>query len=169
MPFPYFSQFPNFNYDGTILTDITRRVRLVSFMRSQAVGFEKYAVRDKETIEAVSFKFYGDSGYHWLIMLANEILDPYYGWPLSDSELKDFVTMKYGIGQENAIHHYEPSSLSDLPAGTILDESTSEDQRIVITNYEYETDLNEQKRHIRILRKEFVPLIVEELKRKIVT
>ena len=168
MTYRYFAKYPTLAYNDVTLTDVTRRIKLFSLVKNQAVGFEKYHVKENETIEAVSFKFYGDSGYHWIIMLVNDILDPYYGWPLSDSELKDHVTHKYGAGNENATHHYKPSQFSDLPPDTILDESVDPSERTAVTNFEHETEVNEAKRAIRILRKEFIQLVVREFQNKIV-
>ena len=41
-------------------------------------------------------RYYDDPQLVWLIFLANNILDPYYDWPLPQNQFGDFLISKYG-------------------------------------------------------------------------
>jgi hypothetical protein len=56
----------------------------------------EYSVKDGERPEHIAERVYGDPGYHWLILLTNNIIDPYHGWYMSGSALEDYIQKKYG-------------------------------------------------------------------------
>ena len=74
MPNDYFGYFPTVPYetfDGSgkykVVTDIFKRVRAsLQAREDQTVSYE-YEVKDKETAEIVSYKYYGYAQYHWVI------------------------------------------------------------------------------------------------------
>lgn len=49
-------------------------------------------VRPDRIAEAV----YEDSYMSWLVYLSNQIVDPYYDWPLSQYDFDEFIKQKYG-------------------------------------------------------------------------
>ena len=51
---------------------------------------------DGETPEIVADKFYNDSELYWIILMANEMIDPRFDWPLSYVNLLNYVDNKYG-------------------------------------------------------------------------
>lgn len=160
----YFSRFPKLAVNDASLTDITRRIILSRVSKEMIVAYEKHQILDGETPELIAANYYGDPGYHWLILIANDIINPFFDWPLTQNELLDFVTAKYT--DPNAVHHYVASSFStDLPQGTIVDENYPQKQGI--TNFEYEEALNETRREIRVIKKEFLTGLVNEFEQKI--
>ena len=63
--------------------------------------------------EDVAFKWFGDAELHWVILMTNNVTDRYYQWPMShDLQFSEFLTDKYGAGNEDAIHHYEDNKRS---------------------------------------------------------
>jgi hypothetical protein len=56
----------------------------------------EYSIKDGERPEHIAERVYGDPGYHWLILLTNNIIDPYHGWYMSGSALEDYIQKKYG-------------------------------------------------------------------------
>lgn len=63
-----------------------------------------YTVQDNETPEILSHKFYNDSQYHWIFLVMNNIVHPFYDWPMSPQVLDAYVSDKYD--DPNEIHHY---------------------------------------------------------------
>jgi hypothetical protein len=65
-------------------------------------------------------------------------------------------------GRLQAIHHYE-----DTLNNIVIDRETyialPASQRRIVSNLTYEQELNEEKRNIRLLKKEYVPKVVKEL------
>jgi len=116
-------------------------------------------VKDGETPELLAHDFYGDANRHWIILLANDIIDPFYDWVLQDIHLSKYVTKKYGTGNETDPHHYIKDGLivsSTTPGATL------------ITNYEYEVSLNEEKRSIKIVRPIYIEKIESEFETTII-
>lgn len=135
-----------------VVQDIFRRVTLSDELKSNNAFFDQYDIMEGETPEIVSQKFYRESQYHWIIMIANDIVDPRYDWPLTQPNLVDYCKSKYGSNNIYSTHHYEDAQgyevNSDHPSAT------------AISNFEYEDKNNESKRRIKILKGEVVSEIV---------
>ena len=107
----YFSRFPLFVYDVKndgnykLLPDILRRVKARSQVISGRYLFDSYDVKNGERPEDVAFKFYGDAELHWVVLLTNNVTDRFYQWPMTQPQFDEFLTDKYGAGNEDAIHH----------------------------------------------------------------
>jgi len=97
----FFSKFPLITYDinkdgnRKIAVDILKRVAFRQNVSGQMNLFREYAVQEGETPEIVATKFYGSAKLHWIVLLMNEIIDPYYKWPLNSNSLDDYVAKKY--------------------------------------------------------------------------
>lgn len=165
----YFDSLPKIAYPynkqkkQTILPDIFRRAILDKFFKNRAI-LERYYVKDFETPEILAHKLYGRSDYHWILLLANDIIDVQREWPISQEELVTYVNDKYGANNSSSIHHWvlkeDKSVIVDWDAQQELDAKIES-----VTNLDYETDLNEQKRQIIIPPAEEIEKIVETYKR----
>ena len=153
----YFKNFPNITYNGIITTDITIRVRIKEKVKQAVGSWDYYTVRDGETPEQLAYKGYGNSNYHWILMLLNDMVDPIYDWILTQGELDDYITKSYGETADNP-HHY-------MLAGRIVDASTP--SAIVITNREFEDSRNEEKREILVLKPQYLESVLNEFNRLI--
>ena len=97
----YFDRFPLIRYDISkngserLVTDILRRIAFRDRLITQASLFNDYAVKDGETPEMVAERIYGSPSFHWIVLLFNEIIDPYLEWPMSDNQLIDYLDKKY--------------------------------------------------------------------------
>jgi hypothetical protein len=76
---------------------------------NNASAYYLYEIQDGETPDILAERVYGDPGANWMIIYANNILDPQWEWPLDDNTFKDYITDKYGSLSNAAttIHHYE--------------------------------------------------------------
>lgn len=110
----YFKDVPNIYYDFklggvsqlTIVKDITHNIRFRKEILENITLYDEYDIRDGETPEIIAEKIYGNSQYHWIIMLLNERYDYITDFPLSYPELISHTEQRYGTGNTNAIHHY---------------------------------------------------------------
>ena len=96
----YFSKFPNAifnNSDGSIsqVKDLLRRVVFTDESYLQDSNYEPYLIKDNETPDMVAQKFYDDPRLHWIIILYNTLLDPFYSFPLSRTSFETFIAKKY--------------------------------------------------------------------------
>jgi hypothetical protein len=159
----FFKAMPRMSYktDGkTISTkDIFRRVGLDRQINS-TLALEAYYVSDGETPDMLANNFYGSSNYHWVLLLVNDIVNPYEEWPRREAELFDFTESKYGVGNALKDHHYRlkanTSIIVDYDPAKIL---SGEIQ--AVSNYDHELELNQAKRQIFILKKDFLAQFVK--------
>jgi hypothetical protein len=147
----YFDKFRKIYYDFStgkknndlmVVTDITQNVRFRKAIVENVVQWEYYYMKDGETFEMVSEKLYGSPLYHWVLMILNERYDYINDTPMSQPQLDEHVTKKYGYSNINAIHHYEDAE------GNIVNSGVG---TTPISNSLHEDRVNEAKRKIKIL------------------
>jgi hypothetical protein len=159
----YFRRFPLLGYtldsgqNYSIVTDVLKRIVPNQTTKENYALIEEYDIKDGETPEIVAHKFYGVSDYHWIILLINDILDPRFDWPLSDQQLYSYTEAKYGEGNITAAHHYTISETNDIVVD--LDQYPSAH---TVSNFAHESNLNDTKRAIRVLRPEYLQSFISE-------
>lgn len=170
----YFRQFPKIDYDvrgdniNVMMTNLTRRVRFRDFVKLNNVSYDFYDVKDSETPEYIANEFYGDPELHWVVLMANDIVDYYTEWPMSVATFEAYVKEKYT--DPNGIHHYEYSQESGDTS--VLIELPNESATTIpagaasVTNYEYEDRLQAQRRRIRLIQPQFISQIRKEFRNK---
>jgi hypothetical protein len=168
-PYFYFTDFPVINYDidgsgDTIaIRNILKRFAFRTSIRDNSSSYSLWTIRDEDTPEVVAHRLYNSGHLYWVVLLFNQIFDPIFGWPLFDRELYNFCVSKYGIELVNGHHHYEsdtPVADGDLPAGMVVDQRYF--NKSSISNYQYEFRLNEKKRKIRLLKPEYLYVVLRE-------
>lgn len=100
----YFSKFPILQYpvrDGNefrfaFVANLLRRVGLSEDIKGADGAFIEYNIKDGERPEHIAERVYGDPSYHWLVMMTNDIVDPYHGWYKSGNALEKYVQSKHG-------------------------------------------------------------------------
>jgi hypothetical protein len=91
----YFENFPTIEYEGKRVRDITRRNQFVRNVTLNPLLYLPYTVGEGERAEDVANFYYGSTDYTWLVYMANNIMDPYHQWPLSEAEFYDYLIDKY--------------------------------------------------------------------------
>lgn len=172
MAFQYFSKFPQISYDFTqksdatplveLVTDLTTRIDMVISDSDFANMCERYTIKSGELPEHVSNMFYGTPDLAWTIFYINSLTNINEDWPMSDIELNNFASAKYGSANLLNIHHYEK-----LPEGVIMDYQFIVDHYGAqsvnpITNLDHEIFLNEQKRMIYVIKQENIAFFVSK-------
>ena len=180
----YFAKFPYIPYtidsglSFNVVSDILRRIIVNQETKENYALYEEYIVQDGETPESVSFKFYNDPQYHWVILLLNDIIDPRFDWPLTETQLYNYAVSKYGTANISDIKYYTISSTDDtvvdatqeIPLKGVNEFGETFDNgyelafpdAYAVTNIAHESKLNEQKRAIRVLRPKFLNGFVSE-------
>ena len=138
-----------------IVKDITKNIRFRRDILANISLYDEYDIVDGETPEILAEKLYGNPEYHWIIMLANDRYDYRNDWPLTQANLDQYVIDKYGATANN-IHHYENSKGltvdSDYPSA------------VPITNANYEEQLNESKRRIKVISNSIISTVLRNFK-----
>lgn len=158
----YFKDFPNFLYDfkygntlkTSIVSDITRNVRVRKEILSSVTIYDEYDIEDGETPELIAEKIYGDAKYHWVVMLSNDAVDYLTDFPLEEHRLVKVIQDKYT--NINAIHHYENSD------GFVV--NSDDPDAYPVSNNEYERRLNEAKRRIKLVSPKLLNTILKNFK-----
>ena len=176
----YFSRFPLFAYDikndnnYKLLPDILRRVKLRAKIKSGGMLFDKYDVKENEKPEDVAYKWFNDAELHWVILMTNNITDRYYEWPMNQVQFAEFLTDKYGAGNEDGIHHYEVTQDSGRTSGRgpsvyshKVEVNSDTDNASSISNREYEERIQDSKRQIKLLNKSLLGDFIAEFDRLI--
>ena len=157
-----------------LLPDILRRVKQRNAIKSGQFVFDNYDVRDGEKPEDIAYKWFGDAQLHWVILMTNNITDRYYQWPMNQPQFAEFLTDKYGAGNEDAVHHYEvtqdsgrTSSRGPSDYSHKVEVNSDTDNASSISNREYEERDQDSKRQIQLLNKSLLGDFVAEFDRLI--
>lgn len=112
----YFSNFNSINYsldkndlEFKLIKNPLTRVSFVRDVLENMQIFYEYQMKDSDSPEIIANKLYDDSNRYWIVMFANNLIDPYYDVPLDYNELDAYVINKYGslTNAQSQIHHYE--------------------------------------------------------------
>ena len=147
--------------------------------------FEKYKISGNDRPDNVAFEVYRDSKLDWVILLANNILNIQSEWPLLQDDFDRHLVNKYGDYNTlyNGIHHYETSEVKNSQGVTIIplglevnspytisyyDYITSlqvdtGNIAVPVTNYDHEIKLEDAKRNIFLLKKEYLGIITNDM------
>ena len=160
----YFENFPVITYKSKDVTNLLRRIAIRSKVKTNTLFFDTYDVKEGETPEIIADKLYGDPQLHWVIMIVNNILDRYHGWPMFGNQFLDYVNEKYS--NPSATHHYEIAQSSGdtsvkINIGT---DNTDYPTATAITNFEFEQTDQDNKRKIRLLDPRFTDDFVADFK-----
>jgi len=171
----YFSRFPMMIYDVKgndnykLLPDILRRVKQRAGIKAGQFIFDSYDVMNGEKPEDIAYKWFGDAQLHWIILMTNNITDRYYQWPMTQPQFAEFLTDKYGAGNEDSAHHYEVTQDSGRTSGQgpndyshKVEVNSDTDNATTITNREYEERQQDKYRSIRLLNQRFVSDFISE-------
>lgn len=92
----YFNKIPTIIYDGQVAKNILARANLSPQTRATKTAFYPYTMNDTDRIDTLSYHYYENSGYTWLIWMTNNMVDPYYSTALSEDDLFKYMADKYG-------------------------------------------------------------------------
>ena len=95
-------------------------------------------------------------------MLLNDISDVNHDWVKSTRQLQKYLLSKYTETQLTETHHFEISQTSGDTTTMIEVENTTYPSASIVTNYEYEVAINDEKRSIDLLRNEYLGFFEDE-------
>ena len=187
----YFRELPLIDYQSFLkernsstdyvqVRNIFRRAKLRDDLQYVFTSLVSYYIRDGVRPDQVAQSVYGDSNLDWVVLTSANIINVRDEWPLDSREIYNYALNKYG-NDLNQIRHYETEEVKDssgrliLPKGKIVDKdftipdpssSTATLNPVGgVTNYEYETQLNERKKRIYILRNQYLGLFLNDMRR----
>lgn len=151
------------------ITDILTRVRVNMTDTEFTKMTQEYTVEAKETPESISLKMYGIQDYYWTILYINNMFDYLGDWYLDDERLTEFVKAKYGEDHlDDSAYIIDKYGMiianPDPSLGPKLTEQYGDNNPQdlkVITNWQYESFMNEGKKYIRIVKPAYIKDFVD--------
>ena len=184
----FFANYPRIAYDisgnnstvpdYTVAVNLMIRSKLKDTVEDDVTVYYPYVVPEGMRPDVLAYQYYGDTIYTWTIFLVNNIVDPYWEWPLSYKDFREYVTDKYGSIEtaQSQVHHYEKIARARVEQTKLADAvpeyrleidyqtytETAVDDREIIYAYGYERDLNEAKRDIQLIDAQFIQSVQDE-------
>ena len=92
----YFDNHPIIDYSNNSVRNILSRVRFSEQTRNNNFVLFPYTVREGERADTIAYDYYNNSKYAWLVWMSNDIVDPYYQFPLGSNDFNNAMKAKYG-------------------------------------------------------------------------
>jgi len=173
-------------------TNLLVRTGIREAIKNNMFSYYDYVVPEGMSIEILAERYYGNPQFHWVIMMANDMADPHHDWPLGQLAFNKFIVAKYGSIATAKITPYKytktisrfhiatqttDTTILDvtetvydgLAASSLvtynLEDGTSVEETItrgITYAYDYEVALNEEKRNIKLIKREYLPAIKKE-------
>ena len=186
--FEYVSRLPGSKtFSDYVLTkNLFKRAKLRPDIFNNLTHFTKYQIIGDERPDEVSNKLYKTPDYDWIILLSNNIINVEHEWPLTQSSFENYLLSKYeNVNNIYNVHHHETTEIRDsggsiiIPSGlevpqnysvTFFDSNLGEEVIATnftkeITNYDYEENIQDQKRNIFCLKDIYLGLVLDDMDR----
>jgi len=191
----YFDTLPKIiqtnNGKSTVYTNLMTRLSVAANFFDNPINYYDYDVQDGDTPEIIAHKYYGDIYRYWVVMFANQYLDPQWDWPMDGKLFQQYMREKYKeVNPKNIVHHYEKTitqynsvsqitkvdsiALDDVSYNLTLEETYFVDvfgeqikitiDKQAVTLYDYEEKLNETRRSIKLLNVNLVNEIEKQFR-----
>ena len=186
----YFRELPNLRYPSFLkekkssldyieVKNVFRRIKLRDDLQKNFTIFNKYEIEEGMRPDTVAEELYGNPEFDWIILTVAGILNVRNEWPLNNRDLYNYCLDKYDDSL-NSVRFFETKEVKNadgkliLPKGKVVDSgftipnpdnvSANLNPVVGISNYEYETRLNEEKRNIYILREEYIQQFLTDIR-----
>ena len=187
----YFRQLPNLDYpslandrtsayDYDQVKNIFKRAVLREDVLNSYFQFDQYLIEGDDRPDNVASKVYGDANLDWIVLTTNNVINVRDEWPMSQNDLQNYLTNKYTTAELSYVHHYETLKIVDSsqkliqPKGITVEEghsitfidrgvSKTESKVEAITYLQHEINLNDQKREINVLQKQYVEIYLRDM------
>jgi hypothetical protein len=96
----YFQTLPqvvttDYNNNLVVLTNLLSRAEVIPALQKNPILFYQYDIQEGDTPEIIADKYYGDSYRYWLVLFANQLIDPQWDWPMKSQVFMDYLVDKY--------------------------------------------------------------------------
>jgi len=187
----YFRELPNLDYQSFIPKDkngsgdyirvknLFRRSKIRDDLQNVFTLFNKYEIDEGMRPDTVAEELYGSPEFDWIVLTVAGIRNVRNEWPLNNRDLYNYAEDKYGTSL-NSNRFFETTEVKDtndrliLPKGKVVDQNftipkpgtpTATINPVVgISNFEYETRLNNEKRNIFVLREEYIQEFLNDMR-----
>ena len=177
--YPSFLQEKGSSFDYVEAKNLFRRTKLRDDLQNNFTLFDKYEIVEGMRPDNVAQELYESDQFDWVVLLVAGITNVRNEWPLSNRDLYYYALDKYGDSL-NSNMFFETTEVKDtsgrliLPKGKVVDQNftipkpgapnATINPVVGISNYEYETRINDEKRTIFVLRLEYLQEFVNDFR-----
>jgi hypothetical protein len=153
----YTQMLPKLTYNGVTIADITHRIDMLKSVQDFESLYYTIKIEETMTPERVAEVAYGNQDYWWIVCTVNKVIDPFYDWVKTEAEVYRYVELAYD--DKYGIHHYEDQEYNQYET------DSPENDRVPITNLDWEIYENDKKRSILLVKPENINDIVKEFEK----
>ena len=177
--YPSFLQEKGSSFDYVEAKNLFRRTKLRDDLQNNFTLFDKYEIVEGMRPDNVAQELYESDQFDWVVLLVAGITNVRNEWPLSNRDLYHYALDKYGDSL-NSNMFFETTEVKDvsgrliLPKGKVVDQNftipkpgapnATINPVVGISNFEYETRINDEKRNIFVLRLEYLQEFVNDFR-----
>ena len=177
--YPSFLQEKGSSFDYVEAKNLFRRTKLRDDLQNNFTIFDKYEIVEGMRPDNVAQELYESDQFDWVVLLVAGITNVRSEWPLSNRDLYHYAHDKYGDSL-NSNMFFETTEVKDtngrliLPKGKVVDQNftipkpsapnATINPVVGISNFEYETRINDEKRNIFVLRLEYLQEFVNDFR-----
>lgn len=122
-----------------VLTNLMVRTEIIPSLLNNPLLFYSYDIQDGDTPEIIADKYYGDSYRYWIVLFANQIIDPQWNWPMNQNLFNDYILDKYKSSTANSLN----ISANTVTSSQVLAYTQSNIQNYVKTIITIDSSTNE--------------------------
>jgi hypothetical protein len=164
--------------NSVIYRNIMARLSIIPAVLKNPLLYYEYDVQEGDTPEIVAYKYYGDVNRYWIVLFSNQMMDPQWDWPLDKYEnpegihsyqkvitltnLLDNITTvnTYTISQAEYNSTIEETKTFEMSSGDVIYQV----EKKSLSNYQYEVELNDTKRSIKLLNRDYASQLEQEFR-----
>ena len=179
---PSFSDKRNSSKDLIRVKNLFKRGKIREDFFQNTTTFYQYTITGDDRPDNVAKEVYDNINLDWVVLLSNNILNIRDEWPMSQYDFQRYLSNKYDSVQLSQIHHYETKEIRNsnevllLQSGLVVDSDFTFNYTDPITGYQsindvtsvsvfqHETQKNDDKRAIYLLRPEYVSVIMSDMR-----
>lgn len=174
--------------NSVIYRNIMARLSIIPAVLKNPLLYYEYDVQEGDTPEIVAYKYYGDVNRYWIVLFSNQMMDPQWDWPLDYRNLVSYIEDKYE--NPEGIHSYQKVitltnlldnittvntyNISQAEYNSTIEETKTFEmssgdviyqvEKKSLSNYEYEVELNDTKRSIKLLNRDYASQLEQEFR-----
>lgn len=177
--YPSLNPSKNSLFDTDIVKNLFVRPKVREKLFQKSIYFTNYSVKGNDRPDNVAYEVYNNSDLDWAILLANNIIDPVNEWPMEDFRYYEYLDEKYNTTNYNDTYYYETTEVRDSNKRLVLKKGLRVPQTFTIPDpsdttrtlnpvksvsyLDYENQLNDDKRNIVLIKKEYINDVINQL------
>lgn len=180
-----FQFHPIVNYGGRQVRDFTRHARFFAKIKEDDSICADYIVEEGETPTQLAQDFYGDPKLFWVLLNLNDVINPWFDWPMDYNNLIRYTASKYDLNSETDVYQTQFYGFDDFwfsqnrlfEAGLMYPQYMDENGNFLENDFkddaspmsylEYEGMLNDARRLIRVVRPDEISNVVNDYRDEI--